>query len=133
MSRVHGCGVCPRLPDGTLEAISADCGWHWSADLRGYDQGEVWITADGRRLVIAHMDRRHRINCARMLLRSADWRRRAYYMSSMWSSAPDDVQWALEREMELPAAEWMRRTDLYRAMVDGLAVPAIDFTPMEAR
>lgn len=35
----------------------------------------VWVTKDGRRLLVRHMERSHLLNCIAKIQRSRNWRR----------------------------------------------------------
>lgn len=92
-----------------------------------FDQGEWWLTKDGRWLRIADMDETHRYNVAAMLMRRAARHAFAYSWAFVGVVSAHDggdmAHDALERisdELNEKTARdpqgWLRETALYRAL-----------------
>jgi hypothetical protein len=93
-----------------------------------FDQGKWWHGVEGY-ILIVDMDRRHRLNAARMLERNARKHAELYWwaITRHCADAPDEVWNSAIHDEDIAMADpakWIRGTKIYRALID---MPKADF------
>lgn len=83
------------------------------------EQDTWWAPHRKPMIRLDQMDKPHRFNVARWLMRQAPSLAFRDSMRGIWADAPDDVQAAVEMQIERPQ-EWLEEQPLYRALRKGL-------------